>query len=89
MAEGEIKDLFPLIDFSSVECLNQDATHTVEHCFKQVGTATGRPGGPWLLCAMRRRTLLGGDTARVRRASGALRMRNVRMRSTVVLPATG
>jgi len=35
MAEGEIKDLFPLIEESSLECLNQDATHTVEHCFKQ------------------------------------------------------
>ena len=37
MAEGgEIKDLFSLIEESSVECLNQDAAHTVEHCFKQV-----------------------------------------------------
>ena len=36
MAEGgEIKDLWPLIEESSVECLNQDADHRVEHCFKQ------------------------------------------------------
>eukprot|EP00277_Geminigera_cryophila_P010659 CAMPEP_0179448546 /NCGR_PEP_ID=MMETSP0799-20121207/32362_1 /TAXON_ID=46947 /ORGANISM="Geminigera cryophila, Strain CCMP2564" /LENGTH=170 /DNA_ID=CAMNT_0021240437 /DNA_START=114 /DNA_END=623 /DNA_ORIENTATION=- len=32
---GEIKDLFSLIEESSLECLNQDDTHTVDHCFKQ------------------------------------------------------
>ena len=32
MAEGgEIKDLYPLIDESSIECLNQDDAHRVEH----------------------------------------------------------
>lgn len=37
MAEGgEIKDLYPLIDESSIECLNQDDAHRVEHAFKQV-----------------------------------------------------
>lgn len=41
-ASGEIKDLFPLIEESSVECLNQDDTHTVDHCFKQV-RASARP----------------------------------------------
>jgi hypothetical protein len=33
---GEIKDLYPLIDETSIECLNQDDSHRVEHCFKQV-----------------------------------------------------
>jgi hypothetical protein len=53
MAEGaEIKDLFSLIEESSVECLNQDATHTVEHCFKQVSvwldfTFQGAKSRPW------------------------------------------
>ena len=32
---GDIKDLWSLIEESSVECLNQDAGHRVEHCFKQ------------------------------------------------------
>ena len=34
--DKEIKDLWPLIEESSIECLNQDATHTISHCFKQV-----------------------------------------------------
>ena len=45
--DKEIKDLWPLIEESSIECLNQDATHTISHCFKQVRLQ------PCALCALR------------------------------------
>ena len=56
MAEGdnkEIKDLWPLIQETSVECLNQDSAHTVDHCFKQVQLprALSRTRHKRVLCA--------------------------------------
>ena len=35
-SEAEIKDLSPLFDMNSLECLNQDSSHVVTNCMKQV-----------------------------------------------------
>ncbi|EKX53195.1 hypothetical protein GUITHDRAFT_84349 [Guillardia theta CCMP2712] len=34
-SEAEIKDLSPLFDMNSLECLNQDSSHVVTNCMKQ------------------------------------------------------
>ena len=44
---SEVKDLLSLVDTRLLECLNQDDSHTIQHCIGQVRETAAQIGVTW------------------------------------------